>query len=170
MKYNKTDYAQNLLDCDAIVYSDALGNTIRITKDDFESEEEFMWWKNYSDEDYHKIEKTDLAYRKRRISYSFFTECRLQELKTEDFLMEYIAVLECMKRNDLLMQGIHECLTETQLRRLVMYYIGGLDECQIASLEGVGQPRICRSILTAKNKLEKFLKNRGYFNGFLDNK
>ena len=57
MYYNDTDHARNLLVRDAIVYCDAFGQTIRLTQEDFENEEEFMKWKNISDSDYHKTEK-----------------------------------------------------------------------------------------------------------------
>lgn len=41
--YNRnSDHALNKRDADAIVYQDAGGNTIRLTRADFASEEEFL--------------------------------------------------------------------------------------------------------------------------------
>lgn len=50
--YNRnTDHARNKRDAEAIVYQDAGGNTIRLTRGDFASEEEFLLWKAWSDVD-----------------------------------------------------------------------------------------------------------------------
>lgn len=161
MYYNDTDHARNLLDRDAIVYCDAFGQTIRLTREDFENEDEFTKWKNISDNDYHKTEKKDLPYRKRTISIHTVADWRFVVPATEDLMIEFITELERAELRALLMQGYSECLTETQQRRLWMYCVDGLDECEIAGIEGVGQPRICNSITTAKNKLKFFLKKRG---------
>ena len=45
MLNRKSIYAINKKDPDAIVYIDAEGNTIRLTRADFASEEEFAKWK-----------------------------------------------------------------------------------------------------------------------------
>lgn len=59
--YNRnTDHARNKRDADAIVYQDASGNTIRLTRADFASEEEFLIWKAWSDADYHRTEKAGI--------------------------------------------------------------------------------------------------------------
>ena len=47
-------------------------------------------------------------------------------------------------------------LTEKQYRRLHLYYLEHRSECEIAKLEGVGQQRISRSILTGKRPWKKF--------------
>ena len=49
---NKSDYALNKKDQDSIVYSGSDGNIARITRADFSSEEEFLFWKSWSDADY----------------------------------------------------------------------------------------------------------------------
>lgn len=41
----KSIYALNKKDPNALVYTDADGNLIRLTRDDFASEEEFLYWK-----------------------------------------------------------------------------------------------------------------------------
>lgn len=53
----KSIYALNKKDPNAIVYTDADGNLIRLTRDDFSNEEEFLRWKKISDMDYHGEEK-----------------------------------------------------------------------------------------------------------------
>ena len=58
--YNKkSDYAINKRNPDAIVYTDADKNEIKLTRDDFTSEEEFLRWKAWSDAEYKQAEKND---------------------------------------------------------------------------------------------------------------
>ena len=49
----KSSYALNKKDPNAIVYMDANEAIIRLTREDFASEEEFLKWKSLSDADYH---------------------------------------------------------------------------------------------------------------------
>ena len=52
--FNKNSlYALNKRDPDAIVYPTADGKTVRITREDFPSEEEFLAFKAWSDERRH---------------------------------------------------------------------------------------------------------------------
>ena len=46
----KNDYSLNKSDPDAIVYRSSDGVHIRLTREEFGSEEEFLRWKNRSDE------------------------------------------------------------------------------------------------------------------------
>ncbi len=55
---------------------------------------------------------------------------------------------------------IFKDLSEAQKRRLLMYYIGGLSEEQIAAKENVSQQAVSKSLKAAKKILEKFFKNR----------
>lgn len=49
---NKSDYALNKQDKNSIVYSGSDGTIARISQNDFSSEEEFLFWKSWSDADY----------------------------------------------------------------------------------------------------------------------
>ena len=53
----KSSYALNKKDPNAIVYMDANEAIIRLTREDFASEEEFLKWKSLSDADYHAPRK-----------------------------------------------------------------------------------------------------------------
>lgn len=161
MFYNKTDYSRNNCDRNAIVYCDAFGQIMRLTKADFESEEEFTQWKLLSDNDYHESEKEDHLYRDRKISIRAIDGQRIVIPSHEDLMLEFITELERQRLRELLMQGFSEILTDIQRRRLWMYCVDGLDEYEIAGIEGVGQRRISTSITDAKNKLKKFLKKGG---------
>ena len=58
----KSSYALNKKDPNAIVYMDANEVIIRLTREDFASEKEFLKWKALSDEDYHASEKEAHVY------------------------------------------------------------------------------------------------------------
>lgn len=58
----KSIYSLNKADSDAIVYTDADGNIIRLTRQCFSTDEEFKKWKAWSDEDFHAEEKKDHLY------------------------------------------------------------------------------------------------------------
>ena len=161
MKFNNTDHARNLIDRNAIVYYDAFGQIVRLTRDDFANEEEFVHWKTISDEFYHEIEKGDHPFRQRTISIYAFTARTPITPAPEDLMMEYIAEQERKELYNLLMQGYKECLTEIQQRRLWMYCIQGLDEYEIAGIEGVKQQVVSASIRSAKNKIKKFFEKQG---------
>ena len=57
----KSDFALNKFDQDAIVCRSVTGVHIRLTREDFASEEEFFRWKVWSDGDYYDTEKTGAA-------------------------------------------------------------------------------------------------------------
>ena len=60
--FNKNSlYALNKRDPDAIVYPTADGKTVRITREDFPSEEEFLAFKAWSDENFHKEDNRDVT-------------------------------------------------------------------------------------------------------------
>ena len=58
-----------------------------------------------------------------------------------------------------LINKIKAFLTETQFRRLWLYYAEGKTEQQIADIEKVGQRRISTSINVAKKKIKNFFQN-----------
>lgn len=53
----KSDFALNKFDRDAIVCRSVTGVHIRLTREDFACEEEFLRWKVWSDGDYYDTEK-----------------------------------------------------------------------------------------------------------------
>ena len=57
----KSIYALNKKDPDAIVYMDANEVIIRLTREDFASEEEFLKWKSWSDGNYHTEDNQDVV-------------------------------------------------------------------------------------------------------------
>ena len=121
----RSDYALNKLDKEAIVYPSVTGVHIRLTREDFASEEEFLYWKKLSD------------------------------VSTEDAFFVPLMAAEQRERRIALLQKIKDALTETQYRRLWMYCVEEMNETEIAQAEHVGQPRVCRSLCRAKIILKK---------------
>lgn len=64
--------------------------------------------------------------------------------------------------NEMLSKAICE-LTETQRKRLLLYYYDRLTYEQIAKIEGCTKMPILRSIKKAEEKNKEYFKNRGYF-------
>ena len=109
----KSDYALNKLDKDAIVCPSATGVHIRLTREDFASEDEFLYWKKLSDSDYHKRE---LAGWNDSRSLSLETQRDKPLMSAEDMaLAPYLAAEGAEQRRQLLEQ-VRTCLTEKQYR------------------------------------------------------
>ena len=155
----KSIYALNKKDPNAIVYSDADGNLIRLTRDDFASEEEFLRWKVWSDSNYHTEDKHDVSEDKHSVSLDSLSEEALA-LPAVDIVMERRHErTEEQRQVAEKVAWLKEVLTETQFRRLWMYRVEGMTETEIAQKEGVGQRRISTSITDAEKKLKKFLRD-----------
>lgn len=91
--HNKySDYVANKTDAEAIVCRSVTGEDVRLTRADFDSDEEFQKWKSWSDADYKESERRDRAYNDRRLSLSaaYFlsdkelNECFSGELKADE--------------------------------------------------------------------------------------
>lgn len=145
----------------ALVYTDADGNLIRLTRDDFASEEEFLCWKKVSDADYHGEEKADHLYYDGTLSLEGLSEEAIAVPSAEEGYIAEIDLSERQLLGKLLLQGMGDKLTELQRIRLWLYCVDGLSEQAIAEKHGVDQQRVSKSIVAAKKKLKKFLKKRG---------
>lgn len=155
----KSIYALNKKDPNAIVYMDADGNLIRLTRDDFASEEEFLRWKVWSDSDFHAEDKHDVSEDKHSVSLDSLSEEALA-LPAVDIVMEKRHErTEEQRQATEKVAWLKEALTETQFRRLWMYRVEGMTETEIAQKEGVGQRRISTSITDAEKKLKKILRD-----------
>ena len=159
----KSDYSLNKNDPDAIVCRSAGGVHIRLTREDFDSEEEFLRWKNWSDNDYHTMVKTGRGYDDNCISLIEATDAQLPS--AEEVVLAPMLEAENNERRAALLEMVKSSLTSKQYRRLRMYYLQGMTEAEIARQEGVGQPRICNSLSTGRKIVEKFfqefLRSRG---------
>ena len=149
-------YALNKKDPDAIVYPSANGKLIRVTREDFPSEEEFLTFKKWSDENFHEEEKLDHREANHILSADDLSEAALA-VPAADVLMERQHERAEKRRiaSDMVVK-LKDKLTDIQFRRLWMYCVEGKTEQQIAEIEGVDQQRISKSILAAKKKIKKF--------------
>ena len=154
----KSIYALNKKDANAIVYTDADGNLIRLTRGDFASEEEFLHWKKLSDADYHGEEKADHLYYDGTLSLEGLSDEAIAIVSAEEDFIAKIISAHRKEQIDLLMVGIEQELTKVQRSRIISYYFEGISEVDIAEKEGVAQQSVSECLLTAKKKLEKFLK------------
>ena len=60
----KSDYALNKNNKEAIVCQNAAGEIVRLTKDEFASEEEFLHWKEWSDDEYRQEYNAGQSYKR----------------------------------------------------------------------------------------------------------
>ena len=159
----KSDYSLNKSDPDAIVCKSADGVHIRLTREDFDSEEEFLCWKNWSDDDYYTTENDKRRYYDNCLALNETLD--VPSPSAEDEMLAPILEAECDERRAVLLEMVKSSLTSKQYRRLRMYYLQGMTEAEIARQEGVGQRRISTSISSGKKIVEKFFhkffRNRG---------
>ena len=154
-----SDYALNKKDAEAIIYMDAEGNITRLSRDSFSSEEEFLYWKTWSDANYHAIENGNHLYSNHTLSLHLLPE-RAYAVPSVATLFE--AAQEQGKQQLCTQNYLYQMravLTETQYRRLCLYYISGLTVRDIAHRETVSFQCVHRSIQSAqKNYLNTLRK------------
>ena len=154
--YNKkSDYALNKKNKEAIVSRNAAGEYIKLTKEEFASEEEFAHWKKWSDDEYRQEYNAEQSYKRLKNKLQKQAENKAAYLSVEQLLLNDLVDEE----RKALVNKIKSVLTETQFRRLWLYYVERKTEQQIADIEKVGQPRIVKSISSAKKRVQKYLGN-----------
>lgn len=163
MFQTKTQFALNKKEKDAIVFSDANEKPIRLTHDDFASEEEFARWKAWYLEDLREEELKNHTYLDHTLPMESIPENLVSIPSPEEIIEQFWEQVDRARLSDEMLVRIRECLTKVQFRRLWMYYAEGMTELEIAEREGVGQQRISKSIIAAKKKLIKMTcpENRG---------
>ncbi|MDD3228857.1 MAG: sigma-70 family RNA polymerase sigma factor [Oscillospiraceae bacterium] len=154
-------YFLNKKDKQAIVYEDADGNIVRLTREVFTSEDEFRRWKEWSDEEYHESEKAQHRDSNHTYSLEGLNEKVLATESVEEMLDRRHQEQERADLRRLLMNVFDVHLTPIQRRRLRLYCVDGLSEKAIAAAEGVKQQNISKAISAGKNKLKKFLAKQG---------
>ena len=149
-------YSINKKNPDAVVYKFANGEESRITRADFATEEEFLAFKKWSDEDLHIEDKRDVLAGIRQVPIDDISEAAIA-VPAVDVAMErqHQRAEQRRKASDMVVQ-LKDKLTETQFRRLWMYHIDGMSEEEIASIEGSSQQAISLSLLAAEKKIKKF--------------
>ena len=162
----KSIYALNKKDPNAIVYTDADGNLIRLTCDDFASAAEFQRWKDWSDSDLRKEENADHKQSDNSISLEVLSEEATAVVSIEDEYMEQTSADEAAVLVRLLRQGLSSHLTETQRRRLWKYCVESKPVRLIAKEECAYRNAVWKSIQAAKEKMFKFFVERKTMESF----
>lgn len=155
---NKSDYALNKQDKDSIVYSDSDGTISRISQNDFSSEEEFLFWKSWSDEDYKETDYADSYYHRHTVGLDSIGDNIKNTSTPEEVLICKLERDEQIQGAADLVQIISESLTEVQFRRLWLHHVQGENVCSIAQAEGVAHPSIVASITSAQRKILKIVQ------------
>jgi DNA-directed RNA polymerase specialized sigma subunit len=152
----KSSYALNKKDPNAIVYMDANEAIIRLTREDFASEEEFLKWKSLSDADYHASEKEDHVYANHTLALDELSE-EAASIPAADVCMEqaHDRVAE-IRRSTQKVTQIRKHLTDTQFRRMWMYFVDGMTIDEIGKVEGVSHQAISLNITAAIRKIKKY--------------
>lgn len=155
-----TDYTLNKFDKSAIVCQSVSGSNIRLTREDFDSEEEFAYWKNWSDDDYKEI---DCIGREDDACLSFEDQRGVLVPSAEDVVLAPYIEAEQRERRHIMLEQIRTNLTPVQYRRLCLYYLDGKGEAEIAHLENVNQSSVSRAISSGAKIVERFFED--FFRG-----
>ena len=155
MQDRKSIYTLNKKDPEAIVYTDADRHIIRLTREDFDTEADFLKWKAWSDADYHTEEKGDHVQANHTTLLSeiaekagaaegpeVIIEQRFERQTKEQYTAETVIRVKGQ-------------LTEKQFRRLWMYCVEGLTEQEIANREQTTQQGVSKSINSSIKKILK---------------
>ena len=159
MQDRKSIYSLNKADSDAIVYIDAEGHTIRLTRQDFATAEEFEKWKAWSDENFHTEEKSDHVYRNHTLRLSGLPEAALSDTAEQEKARERQRKRQQEQFSAAFVLEIRTHLTEIQFRRLWLYYIENRSEREIAEADHVAQQSVSECLFWAKKKIKKYFSD-----------
>lgn len=148
-------YALNKLDKTAIVYPSVTGEDTRLKREDFASEAEFEYWKNWSDDNYHKAETA--GWNDSRC-LSFEAQRDEPVPSAEEVVLAPYIEAEQRERRRRMLEQIRSHLTKKQYRRLCLYYLEDKTEAEIAVLEGITQQRISKSLISGTKIVERFFQ------------
>ena len=152
-------YSLNKNNPDAIVYPSTTGKPVFVTRDDFPSEEEFLAFKKWSDENFHEEEKLDHREANHIVSADTLSEAALAVPAVDVVMERQHERAEKRKVASEMVVKLKDKLTDIQFRRLWMYEVEGKTLAQIAEHDGVAILSVYESIESAKKKiLKKFPK------------
>lgn len=158
--YNKMSlYALNKKNTDAIVYMDANGNLMYITRDDIGDDRLFLSFKSWSDENLHLEEKLNHREANHVILSGSLSEIALTVSCAESCPEQNLERIEQLFDNNQIVQQIKNRLTDNQFRRLWRYYVDGMTIDQIGRLEGISHQNVSKSIGQAIRKIKKLFPN-----------
>ncbi len=151
-----SNYSRNKQEQNAIVYCDAFGNVINLTADDFGSEEEFRNWKSWSDENYHIEDKLEVVERIHTVPIDLVSDAALIVPGIDVVLIRQLERAEQFRQATAMIAQFKDKLTETQFRRLCLYFINEMSIDQIGIREGVTHQAVSLTINAAIKKIKKY--------------
>ena len=165
--YRNSDYALNRYS-EGIVYRFA-DEIVEVSLADYlienpnKTADDFRALKELSDADYFSRDRAENAQTKLNISINGIEEivC-FGEPSVEELLYgEFTAIDEAEKHNQYLelMRLVLSRLTDTQRRRYLLYVVAGLNEREIAEIEGSTQQAISKSLHWVEQKIKKILNS-----------
>lgn len=157
---NKSSYALNKKDPDAIVYTDADRHIIRLTREDFDTEADFLKWKAWSDENYHDEEKADHVEDNHTTPMAELPDNAGAVDGPEIVIEQWIEQRTQEQYSEEKVIHIKSQLTEKQFRRVWMYCAEGLTEQEIAEREKTSQSKISECLAPALKKIKRILRIR----------
>ena len=155
---SKSDYALNKRDQDSIVYCGSDGYVAHITRADFSSEEEFLFWKSWSDANYKETDYAKSYFHRHTVGLDTIGDNASNIPSPEEMLLYKAEREEQVQEAMELVQMISESLTEVQFRRLWLHYVQRENMRSIAQAEGVAHPSIVASITSAQRKILKIVQ------------
>ena len=156
MKFNLPEYAANRKNTSAIVYPSQSGPGVILTRADFKTEQEFMFWKTASDEIFCGWETAERREKSNTISLASLPESAAALPGVEQEMMAQLDTLEDAQRRRLFVSRLRSILTETQHRRFTIYVLEHRTAREISDREGVSISAVAKSIRQAIRKLAAF--------------
>ena len=154
--YNKTDYAANVTNENAIVYRFADGTIKHITADDFGGDvEAFRKWKEISDKDYYAEDRRASNISKKEVPLSVAGD--LEKHGTPSVEDDYITSIDNVALFGEL-NAFVSLLTEAQKRRLYLLAVRKMRVVEIAKREDVDERAIRYTFTKIRNMLKKYAK------------
>ena len=134
------------------------GNIARITRADFSSEEEFLFWKSWSDADYKETDYADSYFHRHTVGLDTIGDNAGNIPSPEEVLLYKTEREEQVQEAMELVQLIAKSLTKVQFRRLWLHHVQLENVRTIAKAEGVAHPSIVASITSAQRKILKIVQ------------
>ncbi len=145
-------YLLNKRDQEAIVYKSVDGITTRLTASMFSSRKEFLIWKQWSDDDYAEIERSDRQFYDHTVPLGDYDGATPST--EESVLRKFDKPMLRLNRKNLTALLL-SYLTPSQRRRFLLYHVRGLSQKEIATIEGVSQQKISSSLSSVRKLLGK---------------
>ncbi len=160
--FNKSEYAVNKYSV-AIVYLGSKG-AYELTEEEFlcqnpgMTHEDFLFWKNWSDEDYKEELRAETETKKHTISIHELEETKVvcQPSAEDEYVMQESEKWKGYSIEQVL--PYLSILTPLQRKRFVAHYYCGFSTVDIANFEGVRQNAVWESIEASRIKIKNFLK------------